>query len=81
MKNIKAESPSLSSELGFGSNHSFNKALDAYRPAGSAEEFVDPTQIAFARAQRVDVSGKIDASIKYVYTTTRIDLRLIIATE
>ena len=64
MKNIKAESPGLSSELGFGSNHVFNKALDANRPAGSTDENVDPTQIAFARAQRVDVSGKIDASIK-----------------
>jgi hypothetical protein len=65
MKNIKAESPGLSSELGFGSNHhSFKKAPNANRPAGSTEENVDPTQIAFARAQRVDVSGKIDASIK-----------------
>ena len=64
MKNVKAELPGSSSELGFGSNHSFNKAPYANRPAGSTEESVDPTQIAFARAQRVDVSGKIDASIK-----------------
>ena len=64
MKNIKAESPGLSSELGFGSNNFFNKVPDVNRPAGSTEENVDPTQIAFARVQRVDVSGKIDASIK-----------------
>ena len=51
MENIKAESPGISSELGFGRND-------------SSDERVDPTQIALARAQRVDVSGKIDASIK-----------------
>lgn len=64
MKNIIAESPSLSSELGFGRNHFFNKALEDNWRAESTEEFLDPTQIAFAIAQRVDMAGKIDASIK-----------------
>ena len=66
MKNINAESPNLSSELGFGTNYFFVKTLEDDRPPGSksTEEFLDPTQIAFARAQRVDMVGKIDASIK-----------------
>ena len=66
MKNLSAESPNLSSELGFGTNHSFIKTLEDNLSAGSTsiEEFLNPMQIAFARAQRVDVRGKVDASIK-----------------
>ncbi|KAF8688273.1 hypothetical protein AX14_003473 [Amanita brunnescens Koide BX004] len=49
MKNINASSPNLSSELGFRST--------------STEEFLDPMQNTPARAQRVDMGGKINASI------------------
>ncbi len=68
MRSVESEAPVTG--LARIKNRIFNKLVEI-DPAGANEDLSDSTQIALATAQRVDMAGKIAASVKYALYPNR----------
>ena len=61
---LHVETPSPTSALPRGRNHSSIKSIRNNQPAGKGEDLADALELSLAMAQRVDMPAKVAASIK-----------------